>query len=80
MAKKQSKLSGHKLVVSEQSSPSVAIPLKAGMRFEVVSVTTVDEKLDAKRVGARLCGGSGTCLAIVDIGAPRINPNPVRKG
>lgn len=76
MAKKaKTRSSGHKLVVSDAATPSVAMPLKAGMRFEVVSVTTVDEKLDPTKVGARLCGGSGTCLAIVDIGQ-RFNTNP----
>lgn len=80
MAKKISQSSGHKLVVSDAATPSVAIPLKEGMKFEVVSVTTVDEKLLPTKVGARLCGGSGTCLAIVDIAGPRINPNPTRKG
>jgi len=79
MAKKATRSSGHKLIVSDATAPSVAIPLKEGMKFEIVSVTTVNDKLAPAKVGARLCGGSGTCLAIVDIAAPRINPNPTRK-
>lgn len=80
MPKKASQTSQHKLIISDAASPNVAIPLKAGMRFEIVSVTTVDDKFRPTKVGARLCGGSGTCLAIVDIAAERINPNPTKKG
>jgi hypothetical protein len=80
MAKSTSKQSGHKLVVSKQTSPHVALPLKAGMRFEVVSLTTVNEKFNPQKVGARLCGGSGTCLAIVDVSGQKITPSPGRKG
>ncbi len=78
--RKATQASAHKLIVSDAASPNVAIPLKAGMRFEIVSVTTVDDKLLPTKVGARLCGGSGTCLAIVDIAAERINPNPTKRG
>jgi hypothetical protein len=54
------------LVVSEEAEP--AIKVKAGMRFEVHSVVVVDEELQAsKKVAARLCGGTSTCIALVEI-------------
>ena len=42
--------------------------IKAGMRFEVVSLSLVEPTLKAARAkGARLCSGGGTCVALVDI-------------
>jgi hypothetical protein len=47
-------------------------------------VSTVLVAPDLKRIrniGARLCGGSGTCMALVDIGSDVINPAPnIRTG
>jgi hypothetical protein len=69
------KLHPMKLIVSEDLEPSVT--LKPGMRFEVVSVPIVDPRLAlSKAIGSRLCGGSGTCLAIIEIGQDVINPQP----
>jgi hypothetical protein len=63
------------LVASTSRTPSVR--LKAGMKLEVVAVSLVDEKLaKVNAEGSRLCGGSGTCLAIVQIGDDVINPAP----
>lgn len=54
------------LIVSDDSEPK--LQLKPGMRFEVHSVSVVDEQLVASnKVAARLCGGTGTCLALVEI-------------
>jgi hypothetical protein len=69
------KLHPMKLIVSEDLEPTVT--LKPGMRFEVVSVSVVDPRLAlSKAIGSRLCGGSGTYLAIIDIGQDVINPQP----
>lgn len=73
--KNPKKLHPVKLIASDDEQPTVQ--LKPGMRFEVVSVSVVEPNLtDVARIGARLCGGSGTCLALVDIAAPIINPAP----
>jgi hypothetical protein len=54
------------LIVSDQTEP--AIKMKPGKRFEVHSVVVVDEQLKASsKVAARLCGGTSTCLALVEI-------------
>jgi hypothetical protein len=54
------------LIVSDDETPSIR--LKPGMKFEVVSVSVVEgDTLKPTRVGARLCGGTSTCLALVDI-------------
>ena len=51
-----------RLIVSDEMKPS--IPLKPGMKLEVVSVSVVDPALRRSRaVAARLCGGTSTCLA-----------------
>ena len=63
------------LVASTTRTPSVR--LQPGMKLEVVAVSVVDEKLAKVNVeGSRLCGGSGTCLAIIHIGDDVINPAP----
>lgn len=69
-----------RFIVSDEKSPSVA--LKPGMRLNVVSTVLVGPDLKRIRnIGARLCGGSGTCMALVDIGSDVINPAPnVRTG
>lgn len=54
------------LIVSDQSEPAVIV--KPGMRFEVHSVSVVDEQLvTSAKVAARLCGGTSTCIALVEI-------------
>jgi hypothetical protein len=63
------------LVQSRSRTPKVR--LEPGMRLEVVGISIVDEKLaQVAAEGSRLCGGSGTCLAIVHIGDDLINPAP----
>jgi hypothetical protein len=58
--------SGSHLVVSDDQSPS--LKLKAGMKFEVHAVTLVDADLKpAGPVAARLCGGTSTCLALIEL-------------
>ncbi len=56
-----------KLIVSQEKQPKVA--LKPGMRVEVTTVKLVDPNLARPpKIAARLCGGSGTCLALIDLG------------
>ncbi len=55
------------LIASNEKRPKVA--LKAGMRVEVTSVRIVDpDLLRSPKIAARLCGGSGTCIALIDVG------------
>lgn len=74
MAKRKStKKSSLQFIVSKDKKPRV--PLKPGMRLDVVSTVLVGPDLKrAKNIGARLCGGSGTCMALVDLGSDVINP------
>lgn len=52
-------------IVSDEKSPAVS--LKPGMKLDVVSVAMVSPTLKRpKAIGARLCGGSSTCLALVE--------------
>jgi hypothetical protein len=45
------------------------------MRLDVVSTVLVGPDLKrGKNIGERLCGGSGTCMALVDLGSDVINP------
>jgi hypothetical protein len=75
MAKKKRTVTGSRgrsvtLVQSEEKSPAVS--LKPGMQFDVVAVRLVDAQLGrAKKLAARLCGGSSTCLALIDVDEPR---------
>ena len=75
--RKAAKSSSMRFIVSDEKSPSIA--LKPGMRLDVVSTVLVGPDLKRlKNIGARVCGGSGTCMALVDLGADVINP-PVDK-
>jgi hypothetical protein len=76
MAKRKSaNPSSVQFIVTDDKSPSV--PLKPGMKLNVVSTVLVGPDLKRIRnIGARLCGGSGTCMALVDIGSDVINPAP----
>jgi len=68
-----------RFIVWDEKSPSVA--LKPGMRLNVVSTVLVGPDLKKIRnIGARLCGGSGTCMALIDLGSDVINPPTVRTG
>jgi hypothetical protein len=63
------------LLASKDKQPSVK--LKAGQQLKVTAVVLQGpEAAKIKKVGARLCGGSGTCLALLDIGDDVINPAP----
>lgn len=70
MAKKGSATASKKklkLIVSDDKKPSVK--LDAGMRLDVVSVSLVEPTLKPSRArAARLCGGTDTCLALVEVG------------
>ncbi len=62
-SKKPKKLT---LLVTEDKRPQVA--LRPGMALSVVTVVMADpQTMKPAKLGARLCGGSGTCLALVDI-------------
>lgn len=54
------------LIVSDDKKPSVMV--KAGMKLDVVAVSLVTPDLKrAKPIAARLCGGSDTCLALIEL-------------
>jgi hypothetical protein len=54
------------LIVSDETQPSVK--LKPGMKFKVHATTVVNTDLKpAGKIAARLCGGTTTCLALVEI-------------
>jgi hypothetical protein len=62
-------MSNLKLIASDDKNPQVS--LKAGMKLQVVGISLVDSKLKKARPGAaRLCGGTSTCVALVDLGIP----------
>ena len=54
------------LIETDDREPTLR--LKPGMRFEVRAATVVDTMLKPrKKVAARLCGGTDTCLALIEI-------------
>jgi hypothetical protein len=55
------------LIVSDQKKPLGSV--RAGQKLQVVAVTLTGGKAPAlkKAIGARLCGGSGTCIAVMDV-------------
>jgi hypothetical protein len=55
------------LIVSDDKKPLGSV--KPGQKLQVVAVSLTGNKAASlkKAIGARLCGGSGTCLAVVDI-------------
>jgi hypothetical protein len=56
-----------KLIVSDDEKPEIRGKQEGG--HEVVSVSLVEPNLEkSSRIGARLCGGTSTCVAIVDVG------------
>lgn len=56
------------LIVSDEKTP--AVKLQPGMKLDVVSVSLVQPTLKAARArAARLCGGTDTCLALVEVGS-----------
>ena len=55
-----------KLIQSKDKNPVVKV--KAGMRFEVTSVSVVTPELrKPDKIAARLCGGTSTCLALIEL-------------
>lgn len=61
------------LLASNDKQPAVKV--KPGQLLRVTSVVLQGpDAAKIKKVGARLCGGSGTCLALLDIGDDVINP------
>lgn len=69
MADSKTRSSGAKshLIVSDEVQPSIA--LKPGMKFAVHAITVVDTGLrPVRKIAARLCGGTTTCLALTEIG------------
>lgn len=66
--KKTTSASGGKmqLIVSDERSPAVL--LKAGQKLQVTAVSIVTPEMKKHGpIAARLCGGTSTCLAIVEI-------------
>lgn len=60
----------HTFIVSNEKTPKIA--LRPGMRLDVVSVKLAAPTLKAaKPLAARLCGGTNTCLALVETEVPR---------
>lgn len=56
-----------RLITSDEKNPKVG--LKAGMKLQVIGVSLVDSQLKKAKVGAsRLCGGTSTCVALVELG------------
>ncbi|SIT56159.1 conserved hypothetical protein [Mesorhizobium prunaredense] len=54
------------LIQSDDTEPS--LKLKPGMKFEVRATTITDPELKPiKKVASRLCGGTNTCLALVEL-------------
>ena len=64
--KNDQKKTATKLIVSNDENPKVE--LKAGTKFKVETIELVDAPLQPiKKGAARLCGGTSTCLALIDI-------------
>ena len=64
-----------RLVLHKDPTPKVE--LRPGMKIQVEEVELLGgTAAELKKIGARLCGGSSTCLAIIDIGSDVINPDP----
>ena len=54
------------LIVSDSTNPTISVT--AGHRFEVVTVDMHDASTQKPAaMAARLCGGTSTCLALMDI-------------
>lgn len=54
------------LIVSDDKKPNIAV--KPGMKLQVVAVSLVDSQMKkARPSAARLCGGTSTCVALIDL-------------
>jgi len=59
-----------KLIVSNDKNPKVLV--KPGTTLKVTTVSLADPQLKKpKKIAARLCGGTNTCLALVDVDPAR---------
>lgn len=64
-----------KLVLQKEEFPKVE--LRPGMKIQVEQIELVGATAeDLKKIAGRLCGGTSTCLALIDIGSDVINPIP----
>jgi hypothetical protein len=55
------------LIVSDSKTPLASV--KEGTKLEVVGVTlAAPQGSKAKKIAARLCGGTDTCIALVELG------------
>lgn len=62
-----SKSRGMKLIATDEEKPDITG--KHEGKYDVISVSVVEPNLQpSARVGARLCGGTSTCVAIVAVG------------
>jgi len=58
----------NKMTIVESDLTSPSIKLKPGMKVEVQKVKLIGENgIKPKPIAARLCGGSGTCLALIEL-------------
>ena len=54
------------LIISDDKEPKVKV--KDGMKIEVAVVSIVDESFkEPTKIAARLCGGTNTCMAIIEV-------------
>ncbi len=59
---------GPKIHLIETDDTEPALKLKPGMKFEVMATTITDPELKPiKKIAARLCGGTNTCLALIEL-------------
>ena len=63
------------LLASKDKQPAVNV--KPGQQLRVTAVVLQGpEAAKMKKAGARLCGGTSTCVALLEIGDDVINPAP----
>ena len=62
-----SETKGH--IESDETEPTLAgHKLRVGQKFEVKAVSVKESQLGAaQKLGARLCGGTDTCLALTEV-------------
>jgi hypothetical protein len=55
------------IIVTDEKKPELERP-RGGKRYKTVSVQVTDPTLKpAKAVGARLCGGTDSCVALIEV-------------
>jgi hypothetical protein len=61
------------LLASKEKQPAVNV--KPGQHLRVTAVVIQGpEAAKVKKAGARLCGGTSTCLALMDVGEESVTP------